>query len=344
MLVRLEGGMVVKQATTDVEDSRLRHEAAMLRAAGHPATAHLLAERTGLDGHHCLELARVEGGSLAETSAVATTRILGLGAALASVVADLHDIGIVHGAIDASHVLLDADGRPVLCSFGRASRVAPAAAGGTDDVLATSRLILTLLGGTGGVHSAGPAGRALRRAAHPDPARRGTARALAAALAHAASQSSAAPGRGRRSVVVVAGAAFVALTIPVSMAAMAGAHGDRRVPTCPVVDQGGTPLAGADGIIATSFGQFRVGQPGDLVVLGRWGCTSAPHVAMLRPSTSEIYAWDSWPDGVDVAGRAVRNVRGATGLIVEPAGSTCDRLKVIRSGRSSVIVDPGRLR
>jgi hypothetical protein len=71
--------------------------------------------------------------------------IAGVGAALATILADLHDIGVSHGGIEASHVLLDNEGRPVLCSFGQAQRhLAPesAARRRQEDVRALARLIL----------------------------------------------------------------------------------------------------------------------------------------------------------------------------------------------------------
>ncbi len=49
---------------------------------------------------------------------VAAERAAGLVLAVAATVASLHRCGVVHGHLDASHVLLDPQGRPVLCGFG----------------------------------------------------------------------------------------------------------------------------------------------------------------------------------------------------------------------------------
>ena len=46
--------------------------------------------------------------------------IAGLVVALATTVADLHDLGVAHTRLTAEHVLLDHAGRPVLCGFGDA--------------------------------------------------------------------------------------------------------------------------------------------------------------------------------------------------------------------------------
>ena len=41
----------------------------------------------------------------------------GVAASVASTLADLHDAGVVHGRLDASHVLVGDGGRPRLCGW-----------------------------------------------------------------------------------------------------------------------------------------------------------------------------------------------------------------------------------
>ena len=115
--------------------------------------------------------------------------IAGLGAAVATTLADLHGVGIVHGRIDASHVLVGDDGRPRLCGFSHPGGAEPA-----DDVAGLALVLNQLLdrawpasGGSLWRRSRGRSGeRALRqaldRAADPVPGRRPTARALADAI------------------------------------------------------------------------------------------------------------------------------------------------------------------
>ena len=112
--------------------------------------------------------------------------IAGLGTAVAGTLADLHALGIVHGRIDGSHILIGDDSRPRLCGLSHEGDAAPA-----DDVAALAAVLADLLdrapagrwrrprGSTG-------AARALRqtieRAIDPVPTRRPSAGALAEAI------------------------------------------------------------------------------------------------------------------------------------------------------------------
>lgn len=123
-------GVVRKQATTPAEVDRLKNEAAVLSVARHPGVVRLLGAEPGR-----METRLVGGLFLASLSEEQ-------GAALATTLADLHDIGVVHGAIDASHVLIDGRGRPVLCGFGSgATSVGPRDPRKFDDVAALAALL-----------------------------------------------------------------------------------------------------------------------------------------------------------------------------------------------------------
>ena len=71
-------------------------------------------------------LRTVSGGDLTDAGRQPMPVIAGLGAAVATTIADLHALGFCHGGIEASHVLLDEAGRPVLCSLGRSKATATA--------------------------------------------------------------------------------------------------------------------------------------------------------------------------------------------------------------------------
>jgi serine/threonine protein kinase len=128
-----EGGRVLacKRAADPDDAERLRHEASVLSRAQHPGVVELVSCRevddvltlyTVFAGAHTLETAP----PLAVDQAGATL------ARLASTVADLHRLGIVHGRIDPSHVLLGPGARPVLCGFtgaGAEGEVAPVGPG-----------------------------------------------------------------------------------------------------------------------------------------------------------------------------------------------------------------------
>ena len=105
-----------KRAETSEEASRLRREADLLEVASHPGLVELIDFEDGPEP--CLRTGFLEGGTLAEQGALELEEVAGVVAALASTVADLHSMGLVHGAVVPEHVLLDEEGRPVLCSVG----------------------------------------------------------------------------------------------------------------------------------------------------------------------------------------------------------------------------------
>jgi hypothetical protein len=195
MHVRLDmdedGPVVVKTATPAAVD-RLRSEIERLRHAAHPGVVAVVDVVQAVDPPACELRTRYAGepvGGWAGTLA----SVAGLGAAVATTLADLHGVGIVHGRLDPSHILVGGDGRPRLCGFSSPGGTAPA-----DDVAALAQVMSDLLdrarppqGGTPlrrwrSVGQAGDQERALRlalqRALDPVPTRRPNARVLADAI------------------------------------------------------------------------------------------------------------------------------------------------------------------
>jgi hypothetical protein len=75
--------------------------------------------------------------------------------------------------------------------------------------------------------------------------------------------------------------------------------------------------------------RWTVGQAGDVVVVGSWGCDGERVPAVLRPATGRIWIFDGWSaTGEPVAGRTLTSVPGAVDLRVEQAGR-CDRLLAV---------------
>jgi hypothetical protein len=89
----------------------------------------------------------------------------------------------------------------------------------------------------------------------------------------------------------------------------------------------------ADGVLEAGQQRWAVGQPGDLVAVGDWSCRGTRSVALLRPATGEVFAFDGWASrekAVDApllarvgGGRAVRaadlDADGCHELVVERA-------------------------
>ncbi|HEY3144564.1 MAG TPA: hypothetical protein VGJ86_25765 [Acidimicrobiales bacterium] len=217
-----ENGLVaIKAASTPEQIADLAVEAGRLRQARHPGVVELVDHRVGDER---AELHLSFAGEPLDGWRGTVPQAAGLVAAIAATVADLHDVDVVHGRIDQSHVLISNDGRPRLCGFAPL----PSGASPVDDVAALGRL-LEELGERGAAMDRGrPSAfrwprvhvaehRALsqlvRQATDPTPARRPTARSLARLILAAFPQAElgssrpdqtppAAPGRGGRSFTV----------------------------------------------------------------------------------------------------------------------------------------------
>jgi hypothetical protein len=181
------GAVAIKTATGAESIERLRGEAARLRLAGHPGVVTVVScgpvgEAVELHTRFAGDPVSRWSGSLAGTA--------GLCAAIAATLADLHDVGLVHGRLDASHVLVGADGRPRLCGLSDPGEGEPA-----DDVHALGVLVDDLLarvetrrGALAWPRTAGSGGdrralsQAAARALDPVAARRPSARVLARSI------------------------------------------------------------------------------------------------------------------------------------------------------------------
>jgi hypothetical protein len=113
--------VLAKVAANAEESARLAREAASLDAARHPGVAELV----GVDGHGVgavLLTVHVDGPALSSVGLLPLEEGAGVLAAVASTLADLHGMGLVHGAVCADHVILGPGGRPVLCGLGYGGR------------------------------------------------------------------------------------------------------------------------------------------------------------------------------------------------------------------------------
>ena len=352
-----------KRAKTPAERERLGHEALVLAAAAHPGVVHLL----GFEGGDLIRLRLVTGTSPTDTSTIAGD--------LATTVADLHEIGIVHGSIGAEHVLVDRSGLPILCSFGDGRTGADPH--GPETAADVAALAAYLLAGTrdpaqhrvlaAATRRRAPTARQLadRLAALPpaDPARPpGGGRSVGQAPIdrrfgeRVASPPAKRPRRrpdpvgssdgrrpSRRIGRLVRRSVMAAVVLGAAVVVIAGTRSGRRPPApgCPVADQGCRPVPDPGGVISVATGRYRIGEPGDVVVLGRWHCRSALP-ALLQPNSGEVWLFDSWAGtGATLLARLVARVPGAVSLGVIATPSGCDDLMVTRVDRAAVVVHPG---
>ncbi len=141
MLVRVtaddDGPIAVKTATSDDDRARLGLEAQRLRRASHPGLVAVVgADPLSADG----ELRTRFAGDPVSQWTGSLAHVAGLGAAVAATLADLHEMGIVHGRVDASHVLVGHDGRPRMCGLSHAADASP-----SNDVHALGQVLHDLL-------------------------------------------------------------------------------------------------------------------------------------------------------------------------------------------------------
>src|SRR5258706_6945253 len=142
--IGLDGRPVaVKRASGPSASGRLAREAAALSAARHPGVVELLS--VTLDGDEpSITTAWVAGGSIdaALARATPTPLLVGVVADAAMTISELHDRGIVHGRIDATHVLI-AERGAVVTGLAEASTDGQPA----DDVLALGHLLERITAG-----------------------------------------------------------------------------------------------------------------------------------------------------------------------------------------------------
>jgi hypothetical protein len=136
--------MITKVARGSSGRDRLRHEARVLRAAEHPGVTVLVAVDES-DGEFRLRTAFCGSRTLATAGSMPIARVAGIVASLATTVADLHELGVVHRRITADHVLIGPEGRPVLCGFAEAALDQRDPSARADDVESLGRLLLGLL-------------------------------------------------------------------------------------------------------------------------------------------------------------------------------------------------------
>ena len=68
----------------------------------------------------------------------------------------------------------------------------------------------------------------------------------------------------------------------------------------------------ADGVLEAAGRRWSVGQAGDVAATGDWSCRGVRTLALLRPSTGEVFPLAGW-DG-EVTARAAARVEGGQAL------------------------------
>jgi hypothetical protein len=367
------GAVVVKRAAGAAAAESLRQEGDRLRRAAHPGVVAVAGSARTPEGWE-LRLAHA-GRPVSSLGALAPRAVAAVSASVASTVADLHDLGIVHGRLDATHVLVGEGGRPVLCGFGDGAGDAAR----HDDVAAIGRILGDLLGDDAEPEliperrwrAARPRTGWERKAllavadmavAEP-PERRPSARRLAAAIAAAVPSATAsslersdeggatdpierlrpagepvadAPRPSRALVLALVG--VMALVVAVARLRAGSPDAAARDVELEVIATA-APVEGS--VVVADGRRYRVGEPGDHLLVDDWWCDGEPTPAVLRPSTDEVFVFERWTADEPLAIPPTTTVPGATTLVSQRAPDGCPRLAAAVDGGRFVPVDLG---
>jgi hypothetical protein len=87
-------------------------------------------------------------------------------------------------------------------------------------------------------------------------------------------------------------------------------------------------------VVRWGGGRYEVGRPGDEVASGDWDCDGTPTVALVRPSTGEVFVFEGWAaHDRDLRVRPAATIAGARRpRAADPDGDGCDELTVDRDG------------
>jgi hypothetical protein len=366
--VEVRGGdaVVVKRAAGGDAAERLRREGERLARASHPGVVPLVRSAPCGDGWELVVAHR--GRPLAGLPRLAPGQIAAIVAGVAATLADLHEIGVVHGRLDASHVLVGDHGRAVLCGFADGGGSARA----EDDVAGVGRLVTELLGTDEQLEPIpdrrwrarrwnGWERRALLlladQATADEPQRRPTARRLAAAITEAipaADLASASvddpaepdaiepfgPGADpasdlprRRTLVLglaVAGVVLAGLAVARLRSPDSVADTPRDVEVAATVP---------GNIVVADGKRYRVGQEGDHLLVGDWGCDGQPTPAAFRPSTHEVFVFDRWTADGELSVEATATVAEGVLMIGARDDHGCMTLSVETATGAAVPVE-----
>lgn len=360
-----------KTATTTNGRARLRREAEVLRRVAHPGVVSLVA-LTEFDDRTELATARVAGTPLATAPTPSPAQAVTQAASVARTVADLHEVGIAHRRLTPDHVLVNTDGRPVLCGL------ADAGAGDPDADIRKLGTIFELLAESAAAPANGRESRlqrgllALAEQARtaPNPPSAAVLAQLAGALEGRRRPAALPPLRlDRRKVAAIAagvvglGAGIAALvSVQTSDAAAPPLTTLPRTEATPAASTAPSPATprsassdgGAEAERSTSGGveveaggaRYAVGQAGDHVVLGDWDCDGQPGAALLRPATGAVFVFDvlATPDQ-PISGRPLATVPDAVGLVTIDQTDGCTSLAVrLADGSPRVLLARGGAR
>ncbi len=96
-----------------------------------------------------------------------------------------------------------------------------------------------------------------------------------------------------------------------------------------------------NGTVDVNGEHFAVGKPDDQLAIGNWACNGLRTLALLRPSTGNLYVFSSWPGiGQEVAPELIRNVENARSLQARSGENGCDLIEVTSTNDQVTTINP----
>lgn len=357
-VIRDEHGALVvhKKGLGTSSAARVRREAEVLEAARHPCVVELI-DCSGDDASAELRTRWIGSHNLSQTPITDPVAMARMVAALANTVAELHARGITHNRIEPTHIVFDASGAPVLCGFGAATAWTSGSHDGSGDAAqrkaADVAAIGSLLREMIGDRSSSGTRKLIRLAddaTDPAPARRPSARALADTAVRCVDtprpDKTLRPRAKRPGAVAVAVPLVMAAVIAAFVAAMIRTRAPVTMVSSETIPEqhratdneaaGETSADGEAPLIEHKGRMYRIGQPGDRVLIGDWACSDSATAVVIRPSTREIFLFTDWardetpievapashvPGGTDISSISVDATRCGVLQMVRPDGS-----------------------
>jgi len=346
---RLDDRLIaVKRAPTDGGE-RCRAEARLLASLDLPG----LVQFVCLVDNETVELHTVYAGTDTWDRTPPATRreiIEGL-TAVASTVADMHELGTAHRSVVPEHVIVGNGHRPVLCGLSDARPLDPISQ--ADDLNGLAGLIRSISGAADEALQS-----QLETLAKGAAAGSFTARELADVLT-ALDRDPLLPSSHRRlRVALGSGSVVVVLLVAVALAAPRSDGGSRQAFSTPTITAPTDPrvvrptsapsntAAPTTTTAATPGGnplelvhegrRYGLGRLGDVAVIGDWDCNGVRTPALLQFESSTVSVFSVWPDpGAAIAPDSTAVIQGATGLEAVERGE-CDQLRVLHPNGSTL--------
>lgn len=330
---------IVRSAPPEPPDA-LRAAAARLRAGAGAGAVDVLAVHD--DGERVEVVLAYAGRS--PTVPLPAPEAARIAANTAARLADLHALGLAHGAVTLDHVLVDADGVVRLCGLRDGE---PA-----DDVLAFGALLRTLVGDDARGDGAEELIAIAARCESALPEARPTMGALAASLAAIGIPRTRATPSARVRVAVptrlpqrvtTAALAVLALALGWLVVPRAPSSSARVAITPPSTESTTTTSVVAARVWPALMDRsWTFGDENDLQVLGDWDCDGETTPALVDASTGDVWVIDAWPaPGASAAARYVTTI-DLPRSVAAVESDTCDAMRVERTDGGTITVSPAR--